>query len=118
MITFGGAAVAWRVHCQARASSSTASAEYKAACDVMKEVVWLRHLLEFLHALQLAVPLYCDNSTAVKAMRNAAGVRNLKEISRNLPYLRDHIAAGEVSPHFVPGQQQPADFLTKVVLST
>ena len=97
VITFGGATVAWRAHRQSRASSSTASAEYKAACDVTKDVVGHRHLLEYLHAPQPAVPLFCDNSSAVKAMRNAAGVRNLKEISRHLPYLRSHVDAGEVA---------------------
>ena len=56
-ITFGSAAVACRAHQQVCASSSTASAEYKDACNATKEANWLRHLLEFLHAPQPAVPL-------------------------------------------------------------
>ena len=79
-------------------------------------MIWLRYLLEFLQAPPAAVPLFCDNSSAVKAMMKSGGVKDLKEISRYLPYIRGQIAAGDVVVKFIPGLQQPADFLTKALL--
>ena len=115
VITFGGAAVAWKCERQERTSGSSASAEYRAAVAAAKEVIWLRFLLEFLECPQGAVPLHCDNKTAIQAMTGDS-VRDMKEISRVLPFIRDCVKAGEVAPQFIPGKEQPADFLTKPLL--
>ena len=117
VLTFGGAAVSWRSNRQQAPSSSSASAELRAAVEATKEIIWLRYLLEFLLAPQPAVPLFCDNSSAVKAMmKNGGGVKDLKELSQYLPYMRGQIAQGEVEARFIPGTCQPADFLTKSLL--
>ena len=115
VITFGGAAVARRSHRYERTSGSFACAEYRAAVDAAKEIIWLRFLLEFLLCPQAAVPLYCDNKTTVQAM-NGDSVRDLKEICRLLPFIRDSVKAGELQPRFILGKEQPADFLTKPLL--
>ena len=115
MITFGGAAVAWKCERQARTSGSSGSAEYRAAVATAKEVIWLRYLLEFLDCPQGAVSLYCDNKTTIQAMTGDS-VRDMKEICRVLSFVRDCEKAGELAPQFIPGNDQPADFLTKPLL--
>ena len=115
VITFGGGAVAWKSERQARTCGSSRSAEYRAALSAAKEVIRLRFLLKFLDCPPGAVPLHCDNKTAVQAM-TADSVRDLKEICRLLPFIRDCVQAGELAPRFILGKEQPADFLTKPVL--
>ena len=77
VLTFGGAAVAWKCERLARTSGSSGSAEYRAAVAAAKEVIWLRYLLEFLDCPQGDVPLYCDNKTAIQAMTGDS-VRDMK----------------------------------------
>ena len=44
------------------------------------------------------------------------GVKDLKELSRYLPFMRGQIEQGEVEVRFIPGNSQPAIFLTKALL--
>ena len=104
VVTFGGAAVAWKSHRQERTSSSSATAEYRAAVEAAKEVIWLRYLLEFLQCPQRAVPLFCDNKAAVQAMTGDS-VRALKEICGVLPFIRDCVKAQELQPRFIPWER-------------
>ena len=109
----GGAAVSWRCHRQTIRSDSSCTAEFRAAKEATKEVIWLRYLLEFLLCPQSAVPLGCDNRSAVHLMRGMAVRSNSRDLCRDLPLVRDWVAAGEIRPVFVAGENQPADFLTK-----
>ena len=40
----------------------------------------------------------------------------MKELSRYLPYMRGQIEQGKVEVCFIPGNSQPADFVTKAIL--
>ena len=45
MFTLGGGAIVWRSVKQSCAANSTIEAKYVAACEVAKEVAWLRNFL-------------------------------------------------------------------------
>ena len=109
----GGAAVSWRCHKQTVRSDSSCAPEFRAAKEATKEVVWLRYLLEFLQAPQPAVPLCCDNKSAIHLMTGVAVRTNSRDLCRDLPMLRDWVTSGEILPRFVAGTAQSADFLTK-----
>ena len=108
-----GAAVLWHCHCQTLRSDSSCTAEFGAAKEAAKEVIWLRYLLKVLLCPQSAIPLGCDNRIAMHFMRGMAVRSNSRDLCRVLPIVHDWVAAGEIKPVFVAGENQPADFLTK-----
>ena len=63
----------WRSIKQSCNTDSTMEAKYKAACEVIKEAVWLRKFLIDLEVVPDAIQpmkLYCDSSGAVQILRN------------------------------------------------
>ena len=65
VFTLNGGAICWRSVKQTCVADSTIEAEYVAAYEVAKEVVWLKKFLLDLHVIPSAdrlVTLYCDNS--------------------------------------------------------
>jgi hypothetical protein len=61
----------WRSHKQLVPIDSTTKTEYVAAAKVMKEIVWLRKILEYLQEKQLnSTPLLVDNTFVIKLAKN------------------------------------------------
>ncbi|GJP69646.1 hypothetical protein CLOP_g634 [Closterium sp. NIES-67] len=68
----GGAAVSWRNKKQNEVGLSSCETEYMALHHGVKEVVWLRRLLEELGVGQEEpTVVFCDNESAVKLAKNA-----------------------------------------------
>lgn len=68
VFTFGGRAISWRSIKQSCIADSTMEAEYVAACEAVKEAVWLKKFLSNLGAMrmeQVPITLFCENSRAV-----------------------------------------------------
>ena len=64
------ASVSWRSRKQSVPVDSTIEAEYVAAAEAMKEIVWLRKILEDLQEKQEnSTPLLVDNTSAIKLLR-------------------------------------------------
>ena len=112
---FGGAAVSWKTSKQSSPSDSSCEAEFRAALDAAKEIVWLRLLLEELLTPQPAVPLLMDNESAVKLIHGETVRGDTRQLCRQLYYMRALVAAGEIQPMHVAGKEQVADYLTKPV---
>ncbi|CAI7833438.1 unnamed protein product, partial [Closterium sp. NIES-53] len=69
---FGGGAVSWRSKKQNEAGLSSCETEYMALHHGVKEVVWLRRLLEEIGVCQKEpTVILCDNESAVKLANNA-----------------------------------------------
>ena len=68
LFTLSGGAVVWRSIKQSSIADSTMEAEYVAATEATKEVVWLRKFLRDLEVIpngEQPITLYCDSSGAV-----------------------------------------------------
>ncbi|KAL5577959.1 hypothetical protein UlMin_019658 [Ulmus minor] len=68
VFTLGGGAIVWRSIKQSCITDSTMEAEYVAASEAFKEVVWLRKFLsglEVIPGMDRPITLYCDNTTAI-----------------------------------------------------
>ena len=62
-MSLGSVAVSWRSRKQSVPADSTTKAEYVAAAEAMKEIVWLRKILEDLQEKQEnSTPLLVDNT--------------------------------------------------------
>ncbi|CAI7776867.1 unnamed protein product [Closterium sp. NIES-53] len=70
---FGGGAVSWRSKKQNEVGLSSCETEYMALHHGVKEVVWLRRLLEKIGVCQKEpTVILCDNESAVKLAKNAS----------------------------------------------
>ncbi|KAA0061332.1 gag/pol protein [Cucumis melo var. makuwa] len=68
IFTLNKGAIVWRSVKQTCIADSTMEAKYVAACEVVKETVWLRKFLtdlEIVPNMHLPITLYCDNSGVV-----------------------------------------------------
>ncbi|KAA0062190.1 gag/pol protein [Cucumis melo var. makuwa] len=83
VFTLNEGAVVWRSIKQSCIADSTMEAEYVAACEVAKEVVWLKKFLtdlEVVPNMHQPITLYCDNSGAVANSREPRSHKRGKHI--------------------------------------
>ena len=68
VFTFGGGAISQRSVKQSCIADSNTEAEYVAACEAVKEYVWLKKFLSNLGVVrmeQVPITLFCNNNGAV-----------------------------------------------------
>ena len=74
-------------------------AEYVAACEAAKEVVWLRKFLSDLGVVrmeQVPITLFCDNSGVVAQSKDPRNHKKGKHIERMYHIIRDIVTRGDV----------------------
>ena len=85
VFTLGGGAITWRSVKQSCIADSTMEAEYVAACEATKEVVWLKKFLSNLSVVrmeQVSITLFCNNSGAVAQTKDPRTYKKGKPIER------------------------------------
>ena len=61
VITYAGGAVSWQSRLQKAVALSTTEAEYVAAVEAEKELIWMKNVLSELGMKQETFQLHCDN---------------------------------------------------------
>ena len=115
LFTLNEGVVSWSSKLQDTVSQSTTESEYISLAECAKETVWLRRLIEELtrETLAEATVISCDNTSAIKLSKNPEFHRRSKHIKTKYHYTRELQDEGIIRVDFVPGDQQPADMLTK-----
>ena len=100
---------------QSTVSRSSSEAEYVAAGECGRLIVWLRVLLAELACAQAEpTPLRIDNKTAIDmASDDGALFPRRKHIRVVYHWIREAVREGFLQPVWVAGEQQQADLLTK-----
>ena len=83
VFTLGGGDIVWRSIKQTCVVDSTMEAEYVAASEAAKEVVWLRNILKDLAvvpAIEMPLTMFCDNSGAVANSKEPRSHKKEKHI--------------------------------------
>lgn len=108
--------VFWASRKQASCASSTTEAEYLAASSTTKEIIWHRRLLTSLgKAPTSPTPLFTDNQSALRLIKNPEFHRRTKHIDVQYHVIREAFLANLLLPSFVSSHDQLADIFTKAL---
>ena len=112
---YGSAAITWQSKRQQCVSQSTTEAEYVSAASAAKEIVWLKKLLYECDSNDKEFPLFVDNMSAIKLIKNPQFHQRSKHIDVKYHFVRDLYEKGEISVEYIATDKQTADVLTKAL---
>ena len=118
VFNLNGGAIVWRSVKRSCISDSTIEAEYIAASEAVKEVVWLRNFLgdiEVIPNLEQHMVVYCDNSGAVENNKEPRNHQRGKHIERKFHLIRDIVERGDVIVCKIKLEDNLADPFTKTL---
>jgi len=119
LIYLGGNLISWSSTKQKLVSRSSAELEYRGLVLATTEIIWIQALLQELCVLTPIVPiLWYDNINAYHMAKNSVFHARTKHIEIDLHFIRDQVLRGKIQLHFVPIEEQPADLLTKHLISS
>jgi hypothetical protein len=111
-----GTAVAWKSKKQTTVALSSAEAEYIAASEASREVIWLRQLMHQIRMQQrVGTTLLCDNETAIGIAQRSTSSARMKHIDIRHHFVRDHLVKGDIQIEWISTQDQEADIFTKAL---
>ena len=114
--SLGSGMVSWSSKKQKTIADSTCAAEYMAASEAGRELVWLRTLLgELGFGSALPTPLLCDNSAAVVLCGDQAFHNRVKHLDVKYHWIRERVDNGELIVGRIPSSGNVADILTKAL---
>ena len=114
LTTIGGGAIGWSSKLQSVVALSTTEAEYIAAVEAGKEIVWMRNILhEMGYTCTTPSPMLIDNQSAVSVTKNPEHHGRMKHLDLSFYWLRDVVDEQKPVPYHIPGSEQVADLLTK-----
>lgn len=111
----------WKSRQQSIVALSTTKAEYIAATEAAKELIWLNRLLHDLSIPRLlnivsAPPLlYIDNQAALALAKNPTHHNRTKHIDIRYHFIRSEIEAGTINLQSIGTTENIADILTKAL---
>tara|TARA_R110002060_G_scaffold20224_2_gene27517 strand:+ start:187 stop:972 length:786 start_codon:yes stop_codon:yes gene_type:complete len=113
----GGGAIVWRSIKQSCIADSTMEAEYVAASEASKEIVWLKKFLSDLEVVpsDKAIALYCDNNAAIANTKEARYHSRAKHIDRKYHIIREAVENKVVDVVKVASEDNVADPFTKTL---
>ncbi|MCO5597082.1 hypothetical protein L7F22_051156 [Adiantum nelumboides] len=113
VFTFTGGTVSWISRLQKCVALSTTEAEYVAATEASKEVLWLMRLVEELGIKSQVPVLHCDSQSAIMLARNPVFHAKTKHIEVKYHFIRSVLDDKSTTLVKVHTDDNPADLLTK-----
>ena len=98
---------------QASAAQSPTDAEYVAAAEASKELIWVKSLLCELEHKQNTVNLYGDNRSALAIGSNPEFHARTKHINTRYHLVKEYIKNKETHFKYISSGENIADILTK-----
>ena len=112
-VLYGGP-ITWSSSLQPVTALSSAEAEYMSISEDLKEILWLRPVLESVGLMQTKnTELRVDNQAAIAMSRNPEYHRRTKHIGIRFHRVPQVQKAGNVIVNYVPSKNQLADLLTQ-----
>jgi len=115
LLTLGNQPVGWHSRRQDIVALSITEAEYIADCEGAKDIVWTQQLLQELKVKIETPILRTDSEGAYNLSQTAKVLRCSRHIQHRYHYLRQHVQNKALTIATIPGKENPADHLTKLV---
>lgn len=96
-------------------ATSTTEAEYIAAAQASRELIWLKLLIKDMVQTYGPVRMLCDNQSALKLMDNPAGSARSKHIDVAHHVVRDRAARVDLTLEYISTSDTVADGHTKAL---
>ena len=100
---------------QSNIAISSTESEYVAACEVVRELKWLRQLLGELGISYQLPTLFIDNMSSIKQIKGGEILRRSKHIEIKYHFVRRSFLSNEYKISHIPSGDQLADYMTKLV---
>lgn len=97
-------------------TQSTAEAEYVAAAEAAKEMVWTRRLVQEMIGQVETPVLHVDNQSPIKLVHNPAMHQFTKHIDIRYHYIREVVEKEIFKTEDVNTKEQLADIFTKPLM--
>jgi len=95
---------------------STTEAEYIAAVEAGKEIIWMRQFMgELGYPPSTSSTLLMDNQSAISVSKNPEHHGRMKHLDMRYFWLRRAVSKGILTPVYVATEEQAADALTKAL---
>ena len=94
--------IIWKSKTQQSVVLSSAEAEYISSTELVKEVLWITQILEFLQmTVTIPVPIYIDNISAIHMVRNNISTTNTRHMNIKHHFVREMHESGIVEYLYV-----------------
>uniref|UniRef100_A0A2N9FFW3 Integrase catalytic domain-containing protein n=1 Tax=Fagus sylvatica TaxID=28930 RepID=A0A2N9FFW3_FAGSY len=115
LFTFARGAVSWQSKLQKCVALSTTEAEYIAATEAGKEMLWMKRFLQDLGLKQDEYVVHCDSQSALDLSKNSTYHSRMKHIDVRYHWLRLIVDQQLMQLRKIHTDKNLADMLTKVV---
>ncbi|CAH9096206.1 unnamed protein product [Cuscuta epithymum] len=115
LMTFAGGAVSWQSRLQKCVVLSTTEAEYVAATEACKELLWLKRFMQEIGFMQQRYVVLCDNQSTIHLAKNSMFHKRTKHIDVRYHWIRDALEDKLFELDKVHTDDNGADMLTKVL---
>ncbi|GAB2289888.1 hypothetical protein Dimus_038073 [Dionaea muscipula] len=115
LFTLAGGAISWQSRLQKCVALSTTEAEYIAAVEAGKEMLWVKRFLQELGISQTDYRVHCDSQSALDLSKNAMYHSRTKHIDVRYHWIREVMEQQQLTLVKIPTDKNPADMLTKVI---
>lgn len=115
MMTFAGGAVSWQSRLQKCVALSTTEAEYIAATEASKELLWMKKFLHELGLKQDKFVLFCDSQSAIHLSKNPTFHAKSKHIEVRYHWIRDALEMKSFLIEKIHTDENGSDMMTKTL---
>lgn len=113
VVYFGEGPISWCSRKQPIVALSSTEAEYIAAADCVKELLYLKSLIEELLEIEVKVTLNVDNQSAIRIIKNGQFNRRSKHIDVRYHFISEKVNDGIIKIKYCATEEQIADIFTK-----
>lgn len=115
----GSGVISWASMRQQSVSTSSTESEYIAACQAVKELVWLKCLIAELNPNEVVdAKFYMDNQSAIRLIKNPVFHKRTKHIDVQYHFIREKFQEGLFKLEYIKTDDQIADIFTKALIKS
>lgn len=115
LFVLNGGPISWASQKQPCVALSTTEAEFMAACEAAKNLLWLKQFFKEIGINQDCTTLYLDNQSAIKLINNPVYHKKTKHIDVKYNFIREKVEQKLINIKFVKSSDQLADVFTKAL---